>query len=128
MFATSFRKFGTVDELHGLTIVDGANNNAGANISLVNRLAAITVADDAPPPIPNQTDVVNHDGGLIHLVATDGAIAGQNITVESGASIDAPDNDVTLQAGDDIELQMLSTINAGLRILVIGGPGCGRPG
>ena len=108
---------GTFDEIRvGTTEVVGITNSAPGGTVNVTNLSALLVDEDVT------------SGGSVTLTASDGAGAGDDLTVDAGNKVESTASSVTLRAGDDLTLEDSSTVRAGTTITLLGDFGNADPG
>ena len=85
----------TFDSLSGVTIIDSANDNSGAD--------HVTIRSTGPLTVDTGDPVVNNDGGNITLAA-EGSAAADDLTVNANVTTADGTGNVRLYAGDTIDL------------------------
>lgn len=94
--------------------VAGEGITVSGPISATDAMAAVTINSGSPLTIDSDITAA----GAIVLTASETSIAGDDLTVNSGATIESTGSSVTLRAGDNITLSSGSTVQASTGIII----------
>ncbi|MEQ9066438.1 MAG: hypothetical protein RLO18_06920, partial [Gimesia chilikensis] len=104
---TGALEIGTVDGLSGV--------DAPSGLILITAASPLTVASNVS------------GSGTVTLTAGDSAIAGDDLTINAGVTVESTGSNVVLTAGDDFTMDATSQINAATTIGIFVDPSAGDP-